>query len=103
MTNKSEGIKFDKGKARYDLIPADSLDELAKLYTLGAEKYGDRNWEKGMSWGRIFGAMMRHSWAWFRGERCDPDDGQPHLASVAWCALALLAYEMRGVGTDDRV
>lgn len=97
-----EGVKFDAGKARYDLIPGDSLHELAKLYTMGAKKYGDRNWEKGMHWSRIFGAMMRHSWAWFRGERFDPVDGQPHLASVAWCALALLAYEMREVGTDDR-
>lgn len=97
-----EGVKFDKGKARYDLIPPDALDELAKLYGMGADKYGDRNWEKGMDWGRIFGAMMRHSWAWLRGERYDPKDGQPHLASVAWCALTLLAYEMREVGTDDR-
>uniref|UniRef100_UPI001E4FF338 dATP/dGTP diphosphohydrolase domain-containing protein n=1 Tax=Acetomicrobium sp. S15 = DSM 107314 TaxID=2529858 RepID=UPI001E4FF338 len=37
---------------RYDLIPSDALRELAKVYTVGAEKYGERNWEKGMSWGR---------------------------------------------------
>lgn len=101
-TGINEGVKFDTGKPRYDLIPADSLHELAKLYSMGAIKYGDRNWEKGMAWGRIFGAMMRHSWAWFRGEQFDPEDGQHHLASVAWCALALMSYEMRGIGTDDR-
>src|SRR3972149_1435422 len=37
------------------------------------------------------------------GERNDPEDGQHHLASVAWSALALLAYEIRGmVEWDDR-
>lgn len=98
----TEGVKFDTGKPRYDLIPGDSLHELAKLYTTGAAIYGDRNWEKGMSWGRIFGAMMRHAWAFWRGERFDPKDGQHHLASVAWCALALMSYDMREIGDDDR-
>jgi len=99
---KEGGVKFDTGKPRYDLIPADSLHELAKLYTTGAAKYGDRNWENGVSWGRIFGAMMRHSWAFWRGERFDPDDGQHHMASVAWGALALISYDMREIGDDDR-
>jgi len=102
LPTEKEGVKFDGGKARYDLIPPDSLHELAKLYTMGAEKYGDRNWEKGMKWGRIFRAMMGHGWAFWRGERFDPDDGQHHLASVAWCALALMSYDMREIGEDDR-
>lgn len=97
-----EGIKHDTGKLRYDLIPADALEELAKVYTMGAKKYGDRNWEKGMDWSRLFGAMLRHSWSWFRGEKFDQQDGQHHLSSVAWCALALMSYEMRKVGKDDR-
>jgi len=107
MTKEQEeeeegGVKYDEGKARYDLIPGDSLHELAKLYTMGAAKYGDRNWEKGMKWGRIFRAMVGHAWSFWRGERFDPDDGQHHLASVAWCALALMSYDMREIGDDDR-
>jgi hypothetical protein len=35
--------------------------------------------------------MMRHAWAWWQGERDDPMDGQHHLASVAWGALALMS------------
>jgi hypothetical protein len=98
----AEGRKDDAGKARYDLIPGDALDEIAKLYGLGAVKYADRDWERGMRWGRVFAAMMRHAWAWWRGEKLDPENGQHHLASVAWCALGLLSYELRGVGKDDR-
>lgn len=98
----SEGRKFDGGKARYDLIPAEPLDELARLYGLGAGKYGERNWEQGLAFGRLFAAMMRHSWAWWRGERCDPEDGQHHLASVAWGALCLMQLEATHPGLDDR-
>ncbi len=96
------GRKDDAGKARYDLIPADALEEVARVYTMGAEKYGDRNWERGMKRGRIFAAMMRHAWAWWRGEIHDPVDGQHHLASVVWCGLSLIAYDLRGIGEDDR-
>lgn len=96
------GVKFDTGKARYELIPPEALDALAALYTMGANKYGDRNWEKGMSWGRIFSALNRHLWAWFRGEKLDPTDGQHHLIAVAWNAFSLYMYELKNIGTDDR-
>jgi len=97
-----EGRKDDIGKLRYDLIPPGPLSELAKVYTIGAAKYDDRNWENGIKWGRIFGAMMRHAWAWWGGEIHDPKDGQHHLASVAWCALALMEFERTKVDFDDR-
>lgn len=99
---RQEGVKHDGGKARFDLLPPDALLELVAVFTMGAGKYGDRNWERGMDWGRIFAAMQRHANAWLGGEERDPVDGQHHLASVAWCALVLMAYEKRGVGTDDR-
>jgi hypothetical protein len=94
--------KDDAGKPRFDLIPVEPLEELARLYALGAEKYGDRNHESGMRWGRVYSAMQRHAFAWWRGEQRDQEDGQHHLASVVWCALALMDYEQRGVGEDDR-
>ena len=85
------GRKDDGGKPRMDLIPAGPLFELAKVYTIGSAKYGDYNWHKGMKFGRVFAAMMRHAWKWWRGEEFDPD-GQHHLDSVAWCAFTLRYY-----------
>lgn len=97
------GTKFDRDKTlRYELIPPEGLEALAELYAIGAKKYGDRNWEKGLSWCRVFGAMMRHAWAWFRGEKYDPIDKQHHMIAVAWNALALYTYELRKTGQDDR-
>lgn len=99
---KEGGRKDDLDKLRYDLIPPYALEELARVYTIGAKKYGDRNWEKGMRWGRIFRALLSHAWKWFRGEKHDQEDGQHHLSSVAWCAFSLMEYERRGLGEDDR-
>lgn len=100
--NMPTGAKYDGGKLRYDLIPARPLEELARVYTIGAQKYADRNWEKGIAWCRIFGAMMRHAWRWFRGEKWDRETGQHHLSSVAWCAFALIEYEHTHTELDDR-
>ena len=98
----SKGIKNDEGKLRFDLIPVYPLEELARVYTLGAGKYDDHNWRKGFKWGRIFAAMCRHAWAWWRCERNDAQDGQLHLASVAWCAFTLMEFERFKLGEDNR-
>ena len=95
-------LRFDAGKPRYDLLPPDALEELVMVYTKGAAKYADRNWEKGMSWSRCFGSLMRHSWKFWKGEKLDPETGCHHMAMAAWNALALVAYDMRSKGTDDR-
>lgn len=94
-------VKHDSGKLRYDLIPVHPLRLIAEVFTMGAEKYAPRNWEKGMSYSRIVGALMRHLEAWRSGETHCPEDGQHHLASVAWCCMALMEYEYTGAGTDD--
>lgn len=96
------GVKFDAGKPRYDLIPPEALHALAVLYGKGAKKYGDRNWERGMSWGRIFRALIGHAFSFWMGEDFDQDDGQHHLIAVAWNAFSLYCYQIRKVGEDDR-
>lgn len=89
-----QGIKYDTDKARFDLIPADAIEEVAKIYALGAKKYGDRNWERGLEYGRLFRALMNHSWSWWKGERDDRENKLHHLTSVIFNALALLHYEL---------
>lgn len=99
---EGKAVKFDTGKLRFDLIPPECTKELARVYTIGANKYGDDNWRQGMEWKRIVGALERHLNAWKLGERYDQTDGQEHLASVAWCAFSLLYYQMYNIGKDDR-
>jgi hypothetical protein len=96
------GVKYDGGKLRFDLIPTEAFEEVVWNYTMGASKYADDNWRKGMSFRRLFGAMMRHAWAWFRGEQRDPKDTQHHLAAVVFYALNLIQLELERPEFDDR-
>lgn len=75
---------------------------LAAVYTHGAKKYGDRNWERGMAWSRPYAAWHRHFAACVLGEDLDPDSGMPHPWHELWNVVCLYVYMMRGVGTDDR-
>lgn len=98
----TEGRKDDGGKARYELLAPEFLDGTAQILTFGAAKYEDRNWEKGMKWSRVFGAMMRHMWAWWAGQKLDSETGKSHLWHASCCLMFLVAYEARQTGEDDR-
>lgn len=91
----SEGYKLDQGKPDFSLIPPDAMLEVAKVLTLGASKYGAKNWQKGLKYSRLTAAIHRHMNAWQRGEDKCPEDGQYHLSSVIVNALFLLAYQLR--------
>ena len=96
------GVKHDKGKSPWHLLPTDALRAVVRVLGHGAVKYGDRNWERGMDWSRFYSALQRHITAWWDGEDKDAESGLPHLAHAACCVLFLLAYALRGAGRDDR-
>jgi hypothetical protein len=96
------GLRYNKGKLRYDLVPPDAIHEIVKVYTFGAEKYAPRNWEKGMPWMEVLACLKRHIAAWEMGNKIDDESKLPHLALACWNAIALLTYELRDIGTDDR-
>lgn len=100
--NCKPGFKYDEDKIRTDLLPTDALEELTKVLTLGAKKYEDRNWEKGMRWGRPYAAALRHLFAWWKGEEHDPETKLSHLAHALCCIVFLLSYSLRKIGEDDR-
>lgn len=88
-----EAKKFDTDKTRYELLPPEALEEIAKVLTYGAKKYDDRNWEKGIKYGRLFGACMRHLWAWWAGQDKDPESSISHLAHAACCIMFLIHHQ----------
>jgi len=93
--------KYDKDKIQYSLIPPECLEELAKLYTTGANKYGKDNWKKGFADGQLESALMRHFEAYRKGESRDKQDGQLHLTSVAWCAFTLMWLDSKHSDDDS--
>jgi hypothetical protein len=90
-----EGVKFDQGKLRYDLLPPDVLEALAQILTDGAVKYSDNGWlEVPDGIARYSDAMGRHLLKEAQGEKVDPS-GALHAAHVAWNALARLEIMLR--------
>ena len=98
----SQGRKDDSGKPRLDLIPASWLFGPGMVLGFGATKYSARNWESGIKWGRVFGALQRHLWAWWRGEKCDKETGYSHLWHAGCCLMFLIEYETTKPDFDDR-
>jgi len=98
VTGGQKGIKPE----RFDLIPFDALEELARVYGVGARKYEDDNWLRGYRWRLSAGALLRHVARWMIGEDRDAETGCHHLAHAAWHCLTLLTFHLRGLGTDDR-
>jgi len=97
-----EGVKFDKEKTRQDLVPAFAQEQFAKVLTFGAKKYAPHNWENGMKWSRIIGAILRHTFAILRGEDYDPETGLLHSAHIMCEASFLTEYYRIYPQGDDR-
>lgn len=103
-----EGRKDDTGKTPYELLPYWYLEGTARILAFGAGKYDAWNWYKGMAWGRVFGALMRHLWSWWWahvrgvGAAIDRETGMSHLWHAGCCLAFLMQYEAEGIGQDDR-
>lgn len=95
-------VKFDENKPRTDLIPADVLEDVAQVFTYGANKYSARNWEQPVAWGRLYGAACRHLFAFWRGEDRDCESGLSHLAHALACVMMLLWHTKNFKDGDDR-
>lgn len=101
MTSTTGGEKGSK-MARYDLLPPEALQAVAELYGKGAEKYAAHNWRRGYDWSLSFAALQRHAWQFWNGEDFDSETGAPHMASVAFHALALITFMTEQAAFDDR-
>lgn len=96
--------KADTGKPGFELLPIWLMDDVNKVLRHGADKYGVLNWQKteGFKLSRCYNALLRHMFAWWRGEDIDPESGISHLAH-AMCNLLFLTYHFRYTkGCDDR-
>lgn len=95
-------IRYDDGKLRMELVPPVVVEAIAEVLTMGAGKYGERNWEKGMLWSRCIGSLMRHLFAFLRGEDIDSESGLLHISHVLCNAAFIRQYYATHPELDDR-
>jgi len=86
---KGSGARYNNGKPDFSLIPLWTLEDEAKVWMYGKNKYAAWNWAKGMDWSVPLACLLRHLSAWQRGEEIDSESGLPHLAH-AMCNLRML-------------
>ena len=88
-----------KGKGRFDLIPPEAMHRIAERFEEGAEKYPDRNWEKGIPISRHMDSAFRHMYQYMAGH-VDED----HLAAAATNIMMAMTTEDRaGYEMDESV
>lgn len=97
-----KALKFDDGKLPLDLLPFEALEEITLVLQHGAKKYAAHNWRKGFIWSRPFAAILRHLFAYWKGEDLDKDSGLHHLAHAGCELLFLLSFVKTKTGVDDR-
>lgn len=102
MSNKEQGLRFNDNKLRYDLMEPYAIQELARVFTFGANKYAANNWLKGMDWTKCLASLKRHIAAWELGQDYDEETKCFHMAHAAWNALALVSYTKFAPQFDDR-
>ena len=89
----SGGMKNDKDKPDWSLIPLETIEGIVEVLTYGIKKYKRDNWKK-VSINRNFGALLRHLTKWQSGEEFDPESGLHHL-DHALCDLMFIKWKIK--------
>lgn len=91
--HRRKAVRYNQDKLRVDLIPTELTEQVAKVFTFGANKYSANNW-KGFSQEQqdeIIGSLLRHILEYQKGNKFDDESGLHHLAHAA-CNIAFILY-----------
>lgn len=87
---KSGAQREKLGTLPYDLIPYQEItDAFARVAEFGAVKYAPWNWSKGLARVQLLGSLLRHTFAYLRGEDRDKETGLLHTDHILWNAAVL--------------
>jgi len=82
-----EKLKVDP----YDLVPFQEItDAYVRVAEFGARKYAPWNWSKGLARVQLCCSLLRHVFAYIRGEDHDPESGLMHTDHILWNAASLV-------------
>jgi hypothetical protein len=88
------GVKYDKDKPKWNLLPWDEVEDVVKVLTFGAKKYAPDNWKfVDDANNRYMDAAMRHLVAHQQGESRDYESNESHIAHAICCLLFMLWHD----------
>ena len=93
--------KRNKCGVRFDLIPSECLIEVAKVLAIGAERYGDNNWQESRMTGE--NGPMNHAMKHLINYQAGiPDEDGPELEIHLTHAIVNLMFEFWYVKNLDQ-
>ena len=75
-------------KPRPDLISPFAEERLGHWLRMGARKYAERNWERGMPYSRCVASLKRHVMKFQQGL-----NDEDHLAAIMFNSMAIIHYQ----------
>lgn len=98
-------MKYDDEKPPIALVPPNFIEEVARVFGMGAKKYGQWNWRRDAritSHSRTYSSIQRHLNAYWGGEDFDSESGIHHLAHAASQIAILMTHIKEAPENDDR-
>ena len=87
-----------KGKGRYDLLPPEAIEALAKRFEYGAKLHGANNWRFGIPNSSLFDSALRHLFQALNGK-----NDEDHLAACLWNVSVLIYNREHNLGKEEEV
>lgn len=89
-TEQSGAMREKRDAIPYDLVPFQEItDAFSRVAEFGARKYAPWNWSLGLKRVQLCGSLLRHVFAYIRGQDRDPESGLLHTDHILWNAAAL--------------
>ena len=102
MQSKTGGLRFNEDKLQWGLVDFEALENMVRVLEYGEKKYDAHNWKKGLPYVAVMESMLRHIYAFLRGEDIDPESGLPHTGHIMCNAMFLDYYSTYCKDMDDR-
>ena len=86
-----------EGKGRYDLLPPEAIEAIAKRFEYGAKLHGENNYQLGIPNSSFFDSALRHLFQAMAG-----DESEDHLAASATNICMLIYNREHNLGKEDK-
>ena len=94
IKNDKLALRYNNGKRRWALVDFESIEPMVEVLEYGCKKYEAFNWMKGHPTTDLCESLLRHVYAYLRGEDNDPESGISHIGHIQ-CNAMFLAYVMK--------